>query len=485
MKKRLFYLTILFLLIFPLGLIPTNLVKAEQLSARLKGRILLQVEEHGEAWYVNPKDEKRYYMADGNEAYGIMRNLGVGITNKNLENVKTNKTFAKKHSGKIFLQVEAHGEAYYIDVDGNAHYLKDGSEAYTIMRELGLGITNSDLDKILEDGQVDTSNLKLLNNAEIIEQLKDSVVYIETLNGSGSGFIIESNGYILTNAHVVQGVDFASVILSNNSTLDAMVIGRDEEIDLALLKVEKLGLKKSSLGNSDIIKQGDEIFTLGYPFGIKGDVSFKEGTISRTLKGDDYEYFETSADIHPGNSGGPLVNKYGQVAGINTAIYGKSVQGVSVGETIKLAIPINIAKNIIQDLKNGRNIIVEIVEETPAEPPTNQADSSTIFLIKAQCQQLGQQKKDDEDSTSDFGGAVAYGYSKKLNSCIYGRLHLTTIINSYFSGQILDLLTEEQIYRTETLIIYKKATGVEAEKLLNQQETMITEFWAVYNSLTQ
>jgi len=79
-----------------------------------------------------------------------MRNFGIGITNKDLEKIKNDKIFAKKNSGKIFLQVEAHGEAYYIDFNGNAHYLKDGSVAYTVMRELGLGITNNDLSKIPE-----------------------------------------------------------------------------------------------------------------------------------------------------------------------------------------------------------------------------------------------------------------------------------------------------------------------------------------------
>lgn len=120
----------------------------KKLSNRLKGKILLQVESMGEAWYVSPKDEKKYYMADGNEAYNIMRDLGVGITNKDLGKINTDKNFAKKNSGKIFLQVEAKGEAYYIDFNGVAHYLKDGAAAYTIMRELGLGITNNDIRKI-------------------------------------------------------------------------------------------------------------------------------------------------------------------------------------------------------------------------------------------------------------------------------------------------------------------------------------------------
>lgn len=121
-----------------------------QLSKKMSGKILLQVESHGEAYYVNPKTLEKYYMADGNKAYDVMRNLGVGITNKNLEKIKANKTFAKKNAGKIFLQVEANGEAFYINFDGTAHYLKDGAAAYEIMRSLGLGITNDNLNKIPE-----------------------------------------------------------------------------------------------------------------------------------------------------------------------------------------------------------------------------------------------------------------------------------------------------------------------------------------------
>jgi hypothetical protein len=118
------------------------------LIKKLKGKILLQVESVGEAWYVNPKNEKKYYMANGDEAYNIMRDLGVGIVNKDLEKVKSDKNFAKKHSGKIFLQVEDKGQAYYIDFNGEEHYLKNGEKAYDIMRELGLGITNNDIRKI-------------------------------------------------------------------------------------------------------------------------------------------------------------------------------------------------------------------------------------------------------------------------------------------------------------------------------------------------
>lgn len=119
-------------------------------NRNLVGKILLQVESHGESWYVNPKTEKRYYMANGELAFKIMRNFGVGIKNTDLNKIKSDKNFAKKFSGKIMLQVESHGEAYYIDFNGNAHYLKDGAAAFTVMRNLGLGIKNVDLNKIPE-----------------------------------------------------------------------------------------------------------------------------------------------------------------------------------------------------------------------------------------------------------------------------------------------------------------------------------------------
>src|SRR5680860_1592548 len=160
MKKLLENRSFMFFLIF---ILPYFVSASPSIDKRLKGRILLQVESKGEAWYVNPKDSKRYYMANGTEAYSIMRNLSVGITNSNLEKIKSDKTFAKKNSGKIFLQVESRGEAYYIDVNGGAHYLKDGDAAYGVMRELGLGITNVDLNKISVSSISNTSTTNNTN----------------------------------------------------------------------------------------------------------------------------------------------------------------------------------------------------------------------------------------------------------------------------------------------------------------------------------
>ena len=130
----------------------------------LNGKILLQVQSHGEAWYVRPESGFRYYMKDGTTAYGMMRNFGLGITDKHLAlipvattvdalkastSVCSTNASAKNVAGKILLQVQQHGEAWYIDAEKCRRiYLKDGAAAYTLMRFLGLGITTADLVKI-------------------------------------------------------------------------------------------------------------------------------------------------------------------------------------------------------------------------------------------------------------------------------------------------------------------------------------------------
>src|SRR3989344_2286673 len=203
-----------------------------------------------------------------------------------------------------------------------------------------------------------------LSNSQIIAKVKPATVYIATESGSGSGMIFTTDGYVLTNDHVVKGVTNAKVSLSTGEVINGTVIGRNEVVDLAVIKLNTTRqLPKIDFGDSDKIQQGDDVFTFGFPFGIEGDVSFKEGTISRRIEG----YFETSAEIHPGNSGGPLVNRYGQVIGINTAVFGKSISGIQLGETIKLAIPINNAKNLIPDLKAGKVFIDEKARAKEAE----------------------------------------------------------------------------------------------------------------------
>lgn len=128
----------------------TSAASMNELSDRLQGHILLQVESHGEAWYVKPGERKRYYLRDGAAAYSIMRYHSLGISNADLEKLLAGDiSLRERLNGKILLQVEAHGEAYYVcPRDMTVTYVKDGDVAYQVMRSCGLGITNADLKQI-------------------------------------------------------------------------------------------------------------------------------------------------------------------------------------------------------------------------------------------------------------------------------------------------------------------------------------------------
>ncbi|GAC1469203.1 MAG: DegQ family serine endoprotease [Desulfuromonadaceae bacterium] len=162
----------------------------------------------------------------------------------------------------------------------------------------------------------------------------------------GSGFIIEG-GYILTNNHVVAGADEIKVKLADKREFKAEIVGVDERLDLALLKIDaKETLPTAKLGDSDAIQVGEWVMAIGNPFGLAETVT--AGIVSakgRVINSGPYDDFiQTNASINPGNSGGPLFNSHGEVIGINTAI-------VAGGQGIGFAIPVNMAKSIIQQLK--------------------------------------------------------------------------------------------------------------------------------------
>src|SRR5215510_15259985 len=167
----------------------------------------------------------------------------------------------------------------------------------------------------------------------------------------GSGVIIEKDGQILTNAHVVDGAASLMVTLDSGTKTPAKVMGLDPVLDLALICVESSGpLPTAKLGDSSGIKVGDEVVAIGNPIGL--DQTMTRGIVSglnRTLPGiSDEPMIQTDAPINPGNSGGPLVDRCGQVIGLNTLI---SEDAQSIG----FAVPINAAKSVLRELReNGR-----------------------------------------------------------------------------------------------------------------------------------
>ncbi len=163
------------------------------------------------------------------------------------------------------------------------------------------------------------------------------------VRGQGSGTIIDPRGYILTNNHVVAGSQQILVRLSDGRELTGQVLGSDPRFDVALIKVNGVGLKPAALGDSNQIHVGQWAIAIGSPFGLEQTVTV--GVISATGrrglgKGTYGDFIQTDASINPGNSGGPLLDINGQVVGINTMI-------AAEGQGIGFAIPINQAKRII------------------------------------------------------------------------------------------------------------------------------------------
>lgn len=166
----------------------------------------------------------------------------------------------------------------------------------------------------------------------------------------GSGFVLSSDGYILTNHHVIKDADEIIVRFSDRNELEAKVLGSDERSDVALLKVEATGLKTVKLGDSTNLKVGEWVLAIGSPFGF--DHSATAGIVSalgRSLPSDSYvPFIQTDVAINPGNSGGPLFNLEGEVIGINSQIYSRT--GGFMG--VSFAIPMDVVMNVVDQIKS-------------------------------------------------------------------------------------------------------------------------------------
>ena len=169
--------------------------------------------------------------------------------------------------------------------------------------------------------------------------------------GEGSGFIIHEDGYILTNAHVVENSDSVQVALSTGRLFKGKLIGMDKVADLALIKIDSPDpLPVIPLGSSKELKPGDWVMAIGSPFGL--DLTVTVGIVSakgRSLGATPYDDFiQTDTPINPGNSGGPLINTQGEVVGINTAV-------MQMGQGLGFSLPVDLAKKLVPELKaNGK-----------------------------------------------------------------------------------------------------------------------------------
>ncbi|MDE6018370.1 MAG: Do family serine endopeptidase [Muribaculaceae bacterium] len=207
-------------------------------------------------------------------------------------------------------------------------------------------------------------------------------------SGLGSGVILSEDGFIVTNNHVVDGADRLEVLLNDNSTYDARIIGTDESTDLALIKIDAKGLKAIKVGDSETLRLGEWVLAVGNPFGFNSTVT--AGIVSakaRSLGADSHRrnkmgieaFIQTDAALNPGNSGGALVNLNGELVGINAAIYSNtgSYSGFS------FAIPTTIMAKVVADLREYGTVQRAVLGITVADLTAEIAKEKGITATKA------------------------------------------------------------------------------------------------------
>ena len=193
-----------------------------------------------------------------------------------------------------------------------------------------------------------------LSLQSIYEKALPSVVSIQCDAGTGTGVILSSDGYIITNCHVIEGASHVQVLLQDNTTLAAMVVGADRVSDLAVLYVERQDLPAAEFGDSGSLRVGDAVVAIGDPLGTVLRGTMTDGIVSAinrdiTSQGRTMTLIQTNAALNAGNSGGPLLNCYGQVVGINTLKIGDHVDTAGV-EGLGFAIPSTTVKEVADQL---------------------------------------------------------------------------------------------------------------------------------------
>ena len=287
--------------------------------------------------------------------------------------------------------------------------------------------------------------------------------YQSTSAASGSGFIYSTDGYILTNYHVIEGSSSIKVTMYNGKTFDAKLIGYDEGNDVAVLKVETTGLTPVVLGNSDNINVGDSVVAIGNPLGeltfslTAGSISAKEREITMS-SGSTMRLMQTDCAINSGNSGGALFNLYGEVIGITNAKYSSNSSTEASIDNIGFAIPIN----------KARQIADSIIEKGYVSKPYV---GLSVATVSAETQSYGLPKGAAVKSVGDDSPAAKAGI--KVNDII---THVNgTEIST--SSELVTLVGDAQIGDTITFTVYRQGktsditvtVGEQIQSAQNQQ----------------
>ena len=251
------------------------------------------------------------------------------------------------------------------------------------VKNVGPAVVRIDTERLVERQQFDPTLLDPL----LRDLLGEPGITPDRERGQGSGVIIDKNGFVLTNAHVVERVDNVSVTLADGNILEGQVLGTDAVTDLALVKIDNSTISSfAPLGNSEDLEVGDWAIALGTPYGLEKTVtlgivsSLHRDINSLGFSDKRLDLIQTDAAINPGNSGGPLINSNGEVIGINTLV--RSGPGAGLG----FAIPINLAKTVSDQLfKNGEVIHpylgVQLISLNPKIAKEHNKDPNSIVQL--------------------------------------------------------------------------------------------------------
>lgn len=229
-----------------------------------------------------------------------------------------------------------------------------------------------------------TALLDAYSNAvmTVVERVGPSVVQVQDGRGAGSGVIITPDGYVLTNAHVVERTDSARVRLADGRSVSGRVVGRDPSSDLAVLRVDAAGLPTAELGDSDGLRVGQLVIAIGNPLGFQSTVT--TGVVSalgRSLHGRDGRPIEgviqTDAALNPGSSGGPLVDTRGRVVGINTAV-------IAGAQGICFAVPSTTASALVVALMRDGHVRRASLGISAAPTPIGRALAARLALAASE-----------------------------------------------------------------------------------------------------
>lgn len=234
------------------------------------------------------------------------------------------------------------------------------------------------------------------SNTQIFNLLSSSIVRIETTEGSGSGFIYDKSGNILTAAHVVEGVNEVEVKVPGEVNIyKGTVVGRNVSNDVAVVNIGQGGFSVAPLGDSNNLEVGEKIVVLGYPLGL-GGVVMSTGFLNgkQTING--FTLLQTNASTQPGSSGGAWINSKGKVVGLHLAGMGPQIQGIKINEGFNFAVPINFVKQLLPTL-TGQQYTDISTPQTSQNTPTTGATmaikqsviSAIIYNPQLNCDELG------------------------------------------------------------------------------------------------